>query len=71
MTINYQDARTINIHKNWDGVTDDGVVFTIDGGWNHFDGYYIESIELEEYDGDNEEELIEQISEKFLKEIYE
>ena len=69
MKINYEDARTINIHKNWDGVTDDGIVFTIDGVWNHFDGYYIESIELEDYEEDNEEELIEQISTEFLNKM--
>jgi hypothetical protein len=50
-------------------VTDDGIVFTIDGGWNHFDGYYVESIELEDYEGDNEEELIEQISTEFLNKM--
>ncbi len=69
MKINYDDARTINIHKIWDGVTDDGIVFTIDGGWNEFDGYYVESVELEDFKGYNEEELIGQISTEFLNKM--
>ena len=71
MKINYEDARTTNIQKNWDGVTNEGIVFTIDGGWNHFDGYYVDSIELENYEGENKEELIKQITTEFLNEIYE
>jgi hypothetical protein len=69
MKINYDDVRTINIHKAWDGVTDDGIAFTIDGGWNDSDGYYVESIEFEDFEGDNEEELIEQISTEFLNKM--
>ena len=44
MTIDYDNSVTINIHKQWDGQTEEGVDFVIDGGWNDFDGYYIDSI---------------------------
>jgi hypothetical protein len=65
MTIDYNNSVTMNIHKQWDGQTDDGVSFVIDGGWNEHDNYYVNSIS---FIGEvkNEEELIEQITNEFL-----
>jgi hypothetical protein len=44
MKIDYENPVIMNIHKQWDGETDDGIKFVIDGGYNDYDGYYIESI---------------------------
>lgn len=68
MTIDYENPQTLNIHKEWYGSTDDGVTFVIDGGWNHFDGYYVESVSFEG-DVENEEELSEEITTQFLNEM--
>ena len=65
MTIDYDNSVTINIHKQWDGQTEDGVDFVIDGGWNDFDGYYIDSINFKT-EIDNQDELISEITEEFL-----
>lgn len=65
MTIDYDNSVTINIHKQWDGQTEDGVDFVIDGGWNEFDGYYIDSINFKT-EIDNQDELISEITEEFL-----
>lgn len=68
MTIDYQNPVTINIHKQWNGQTEDGIDFVIDGGWNEFDDYYIDSIQFID-EVENEEELIESIAESFLLEM--
>lgn len=65
MTIDYDNSVTINIHKQWDGQTEDGVDFVIDGGWNDFDGYYIDSINFKT-EIDNQDEIISKITEEFL-----
>jgi hypothetical protein len=69
MKIDYENTRTINIQKQWDGITDDKVTFTINGGWNDFDGHYVDSVELDGYDGDDYDSIIENITEEFLNEM--
>jgi hypothetical protein len=69
MFIDFQNAVTLNISKMWEGHLEDGTSFTINGGWNDWDGYYVESVELKDFEGDNEEEIIEEITESFLKEV--
>jgi hypothetical protein len=65
MTIDYDNSVTINIHKQWDGQTEEGVDFVIDGGWNDFDGYYIDSINFKNKI-DNESGIINKITDEFL-----
>jgi hypothetical protein len=65
MTIDYNNSVTINIHKQWDGQTEEGVDFVIDGGWNDFDGYYIDSINFKNKI-DNESGVINKITDEFL-----
>jgi hypothetical protein len=65
MTIDYDNSVTINIHKQWDGQTEEGVDFVIDGGWNDFDGYYIDSINFKNKI-DNEGWVISKITDEFL-----
>jgi|688.fasta_scaffold575272_2 hypothetical protein len=65
MTIDYDNSVTINIHKQWDGQTEEGVDFVIDGGWNDFDGYYIDSINFKNKI-DNESGVINKITDEFL-----
>jgi hypothetical protein len=65
MTIDYDNSVTINIHKQWDGQTEEGVDFVIDGGWNDFDGYYIDSINFKNKI-DNEGWVINKITDEFL-----
>jgi hypothetical protein len=47
---------------------DDGTMFTIRGGWNDWDGYYVDDIEIRGFEGD-EKELAKEIQEKFLNEM--
>ena len=68
--IDYKNSKTTNITKQWTGSTSDGIEFIIDGGWNDWDGYYVDSIEILDFEGD-EDELVKEIEEKFLKEINE
>jgi hypothetical protein len=42
MNIEFETA----ISKEWDGSMDDGTTFTIRGGWNDWDGYYVDDIEI-------------------------
>ena len=65
MTIDYDNSITINIHKQWNGQTEDGINFVIDGGWNEYDDYYVESIEFIDK-VDNVSELTDKITEEFL-----
>ena len=69
MIIDYENPTVINIHKQWFGQTEDGKTFMIDGGYNEFDGYYVESVEFDDDDVENKDELIEEITNKFLDEI--
>lgn len=69
MEIDYNNARTINIQKQWDGITDNKVTFTINGGWNDFDGYYVDNVELDDYTGDDHEDIAQEITEVFLNEM--
>jgi len=68
MQIDYENPMTINIQKQWMGNTDEEVPFVIYGGWNEFDGYYVDSVE---FDGEveNEDELSEQITSEFLNKM--
>jgi hypothetical protein len=34
---------------------DDGTMFTIRGGWNDWDGYYVDDIEIRGFEGDEKE----------------
>jgi hypothetical protein len=68
MNIEFGTARTVNISKEWDGSMDDGTTFTIRGGWNDWDGYYVDDIEIRGFEGD-EKELAKEIQEKFLNEM--
>ena len=68
MEIDYKNTRTINIAKEWTGTLENGTEFTIEGGWNDWDGYYVEAINLNDFEGDDEE-IIKQIEKKFLDEI--
>lgn len=68
MIIDYENPVVVNIHKQWFGQTEDGKNFMIDGGYNDSDGYYVESVEFED-EVENEGELTEKITTKFLNEI--
>jgi hypothetical protein len=68
MIIDYKNPVVVNIHKQWFGQTEDGKNFMIDGGYNDSDGHYVESVEFED-EVENEGELTEKITTKFLNEI--
>jgi len=68
MKIDYENPVIMNIHKQWDGETDDGIKFVIDGGYNDYDGYYIESIIFTD-EIENEDELKKEIESSFFEGI--
>lgn len=68
MIIDYENPSVINVHKQWFGKTEDGKNFIIDGGYNDFDGYYVDSVEFEDVVED-EDVLTEKITTVFLNEV--
>lgn len=71
MNIDFENARTVNIVKEWDGYLGDGVTFTIRGGWNDFEGYYVDRVDINGFTGTLTEsnEMEEEIRNKFLDEM--
>lgn len=71
MNIDFENARTVNIVKEWDGYLGDSVTFTIRGGWNDFEGYYVDSVDINGFTGSLTEsnEMEEEIKNKFLDEM--
>jgi len=68
MYIDFENPTVVNIHKQWFGQTEDGKSFMIDGGYNEFDGHYVDSVQFDD-EVENEDELIEEITTQFLNEI--
>jgi hypothetical protein len=71
MNIDFENAKTVNITKMWEGHLEDGTNFTINGGWNDFEGYYVDSIDINGFTGslDESNKLEEEIRNKFLNEM--
>ena len=69
MRIDYTNSKLISKTMQFDGVTSDGLEFTIFANWNDHDDWNVEPEEVS-WDGEEgTEEQVQEIIEQFLKEM--